>query len=93
MVLIDGARQDAMLCRDNIRKLATQQEFRQEFQVSGLSRWFAIVTNCSGLIDDVELDLVPKDADSTVGGYDAVRCFDENKLLNKIPVLTEIFSS
>jgi len=72
-------------------ELANQSNFKQEFQLIAVPRWFAVVFNCSGLMDDTELDVIPREPNSTAAGYSPVICRDENSLLAKMADLASDF--
>jgi hypothetical protein len=79
------------MCLKRIHELANQTEFKRDFQLAAVPRWFAVVFNCSGLMDDTELDIIPREPNSTAAGYDPVICRDENSLLAKMPDLGSEF--
>jgi SIR2-like domain len=88
IVLFDGARKDALLCGDEIHELSKTAAFKREFQLMAVPKWFALVFNCPGLMDeDTSLDVIPRDdPNSTLNGYDPVICCDENSLIHHMQV-------
>jgi SIR2-like domain len=92
IVFLDGSQKQALLCRAQIHELANQKAFKQEFQLAAVPRWFAVVFNCRGVMDDTELDVIPREANATVAGYDPVICRDENSLLAAMDDLPSEFA-
>jgi hypothetical protein len=91
LVIIDGGANQADLCREKIRELATDGQFKRDFQLSATPRWFALVVNCRGVLSDGELDIIPREENSSVAGYEPVVIKDENSLLGKRDTLAAEF--
>jgi hypothetical protein len=81
LVFFDGGQEDALVCRERIRTAAAEGSLRQEFQLLAQPRWFAVVLNCVGLIDDESLDAMPRTDDTVAAGYEPISFRDENALL------------
>jgi len=93
IVIFDGRDQEASDCLAEISKASKGEKFKRTFQVGGLARWYAIVVNCDGTLQDQGTSIIQREEDSVAREYSPVFVVDENTLVNRIDHLQELFAS
>lgn len=91
IVFIDGLGHEALFCRDQVREASRTLRFRDEFQLDGMPRCYCVILNCIGTIGPESLDVIPRESETTIDGYDPMICIDENTLQDDIHNLPERF--
>jgi len=81
---------EALACREQIPSWRIKVT-SSKIPIDCSASMFAVVFNCSGLMDDTELDVNPREPNSTAAGYSPVICRDENSLLAKMADLASDF--
>ncbi len=92
IVIIDGLRKNALHCRERLKERICENDFKEEFRLRGLARCYFIIINCVSFIDASTLDIVPREEDTTVEGYDPAVCYDENSLLGSFGDMVKRFA-
>jgi hypothetical protein len=92
VIFVDGLGEELLVCRDQTRELARSVEFQIDFETRGLPRWYLVILNCTGTTGEGQLEIIQREQDSTVGGYDPMICIDENSLLDAFPNIADRFA-
>jgi hypothetical protein len=91
IIFFDGSGKEVALCLEEITKLRADEKFKTSIQVGAEPRWYAVITNCSGCVEGLDLGIIQRDAQSIAHEYDPVLPVDENTMVSKFNQLAELF--